>query len=101
MHQTPNQVRQIREHVGLPDPQGEQSVHAEQVEPTFSNLRTIVYLGMYDSGEVSLEHLLLSWYPFPQLQTWHVYCVHIHILSLEHANKPGQRHVKPTLEFSI
>jgi len=26
-------------------------------------LRILVYLVIYDSGEVSLEHLLLSWYP--------------------------------------
>jgi hypothetical protein len=27
------------------------------------NLRILVNLVMYDSGKVSLEHLLLSWYP--------------------------------------
>ena len=26
-------------------------------------LRILVYLVIYDSGQVSLEHLLLSWYP--------------------------------------
>ena len=26
-------------------------------------LRILAYLVMYDSGKVSLEHLLLSWYP--------------------------------------
>ena len=28
-----------------------------------SSLRILVYLVIYDSGKVSLEHLLLSWYP--------------------------------------
>ena len=31
-------------------------------------LRILVYLVLYDSGQVSLEHLLLSWYPSVYLQ---------------------------------
>ena len=31
--------------------------------PYQHNLRVLVYLVIHDSGWVSLEHLLLSWYP--------------------------------------
>ena len=41
------------------------SPRASESEPINLNpdLRILVYLVIYDSGQVSLEHLLLSWYP--------------------------------------
>ena len=36
---------------------------AGSAEKARDYLRILVYLVIYDSGQVSLEHLLLSWYP--------------------------------------
>jgi len=35
-----------------------------ECEVSSSSLRVLVYLVIYDPGQVSLEHLLLSWYPW-------------------------------------